>query len=86
VVLTGGASQLRGLPDLAEQIFDLPVKVARPVVFLNGQEQILGPEYSTAVGLVKFGQLCLQSSAGKSGKKRGLGIFSKIKEVISEYF
>lgn len=86
VILTGGGSQLRGLPELAEQIFDLPAKLARPVVFLNGQEQILGPEFSTGVGLVKFGLLSSQSGSGKSGKKRGLGLFTKIKDVFSEYF
>ncbi len=86
VILTGGASQLRGLPELAEQIFDLPAKIARPTVFLNGQEQILGPEFSTGVGLVKYGLLSSRSVSGKSGKKRGLGIISKIKDVFSEYF
>lgn len=86
VILTGGASQLRGLPELAEQIFDLPAKIARPTVFLNGQEQVLGPEFSTGVGLVKYGLLSIQSGPGKSGKKRGLGIISKIKDVFSEYF
>jgi cell division protein FtsA len=86
VILTGGASQLRGLPELAEQIFDLPAKIARPTVFLNGQEQTLGPEFSTGVGLVKYGLLSSRLVSSKSGKKRGFGIISKIKDVFSEYF
>jgi cell division protein FtsA len=86
VILTGGASQLRGLPELAEQIFDLPAKLARPTVFMDDQDQILGPEFSTGVGLAKYGLLSSQSATGKLSKKRGFGLFTKIKDVFSEYF
>jgi len=86
VILTGGASQLYGLPELAEQIFDLPAKLARPTVFQDGQDLILGPELSTGVGLARYGLLSRHTGKGRAGKKHGLRIFSKIKDAFSEYF
>jgi len=49
VVITGGVSLLRGITELAEQIFECPVRVAQP--------QYLGvksPIYSTAVGIISY--------------------------------
>jgi len=55
IVLTGGASQMEGAPELAEQIFDMPVKVGYPSG-LGGLMQSAGsPIYATGVGLVLYG-------------------------------
>lgn len=51
VVLTGGASALPGMPELAEQIFDLPVRRGAPVGFSGLTEEICNPRFSTGVGL-----------------------------------
>jgi cell division protein FtsA len=55
IVLTGGGGCLRGLPELAEKIFDLPVRVASPRGLAHMSEQVSQPEYATAVGLVLYG-------------------------------
>jgi cell division protein FtsA len=55
IVLTGGGSQLRGLPELAEKFFNLPVRVALPRGLADMSEEVSRPEYSTAVGLVLYG-------------------------------
>ena len=55
IVLTGGGSHLRGLPELAEKIFNLPVRVAVPRGLGGMSEEVSRPEYSTAVGLVLYG-------------------------------
>ncbi len=55
IVLTGGASQLRGLPEMAERVFALPVRVAAPRGLIGMSEEVTRPEYSTAVGLVLYG-------------------------------
>jgi cell division protein FtsA len=55
IVLTGGGAHLRGLPELAERIFNLPARVASPRGLAKMSEQVSRPEYSTAVGLVLYG-------------------------------
>jgi cell division protein FtsA len=55
IVLTGGGAHLRGLPELAEKIFDLPVRVAVPRGLAEMNEQVSRPEYATAVGLLLYG-------------------------------
>jgi cell division protein FtsA len=54
IVLTGGGAHLRGLVELAEHIFNLPVRVATPYGLDEMSEQVSQPEYSTAVGLVLY--------------------------------
>ena len=54
IVLTGGGAHLRGLVELAEHIFNLPVRVAAPRGLYEMNEQVSQPEYSTAVGLLLY--------------------------------
>jgi len=55
IIFTGGGAHLRGLPELAEKVFNLPVRVAAPRGLSGMSEQVSQPEYSTAVGLVLYG-------------------------------
>lgn len=55
IVLTGAGAKLRGLVELAEHIFKLPVRVATPRGLAEMSEEVSQPEYSTAVGLVLYG-------------------------------
>jgi cell division protein FtsA len=55
IVLTGGGAHLRGLVELSESVFNLPVRVAAPRGLAEMSEQVSRPEYSTAVGLVLYG-------------------------------
>jgi len=55
VVLTGGASLIEGAAQLAEEIFELPVKVGYPNGLSGLMETARSPVYSTAVGLVLYG-------------------------------
>lgn len=63
LVLTGGASQLTGLAELAERMFGLPVRVAVPRGMEDMTEDVSKPEYSTAVGLVLYGARAQRSQA-----------------------
>ncbi len=51
VVLTGGASSLPGMPELAEQVFDLPVRRGIPMGFTGLTEAASNPRFATGVGL-----------------------------------
>jgi cell division protein FtsA len=55
MIVTGGGSHLRGLPELAERIFNLPVRVASPRGLAGMSDEVSQPEYATAVGLVLYG-------------------------------
>jgi cell division protein FtsA len=52
VVLTGGTANLPGIAQVAEQIFNLPVRVGTPTSVGGLVDLIKGPEYAAAVGLV----------------------------------
>ncbi len=56
VMLTGGCSLLRGIKDVAESVFDLPVHLARDADVSGPKSVLNNPQYSTAIGLIKFAQ------------------------------
>jgi cell division protein FtsA len=55
VVLTGGGSLLPGMTEVAEQVFDLPVRQGLPVTADSSAQDGKGPQHSAAVGLALFG-------------------------------
>ncbi|MDL2343556.1 cell division protein FtsA [Deinococcus sp. MIMF12] len=55
VVLTGGASLLRGIPELARDRFRLPVRVGRPRGIGGLTDIVNGPAHAGGVGLVLYG-------------------------------
>jgi cell division protein FtsA len=55
VVVTGGTSILHGVPELAESVFDQPVRRGVPGDVGGLADVIRSPIYSTAVGLALYG-------------------------------
>jgi cell division protein FtsA len=55
LVLTGGGSRLMGLPELADRMFSLPVRVGAPRSLPGLPEEFAQPEYSACVGLLLYG-------------------------------
>jgi len=55
VVLTGGGSLLPGMTEVAEQIFDVPVRHGRPESIDGLVQPDSGPRQATAVGLALWG-------------------------------
>ena len=53
VVLTGGASLLTGMVDLAEDVFNLPARIGVPQEMGGVSERIRNPRYATAIGLLQ---------------------------------
>ena len=56
IVLTGGSSKIEGAVDLAEEIFDQPVRLGSPQLVSGLGEVINDPIYATGIGLLKYGQ------------------------------
>jgi cell division protein FtsA len=89
VVLTGGCAILEGIPELAEQVFNLPVRRGAPVG-IGGLVDLVGsPIYATGVGLVIYGSQHREQSQSRFKVGEG-NIFSKVthrmKEWIGEFF
>jgi cell division protein FtsA len=78
IVLTGGGANLRGLVELSEHIFNLPVRVAVPRGLADMSDQVSRPEYSTAVGLVLFAARTRRVADAKPG-----GWVGKLKSMFA---
>lgn len=71
VVLTGGASQLSGLPDAARRILARNVRLGRPLGVTGLPEAAKGPAFATTVGLLIYPQVAsFESEYGKNGGLR----------------
>lgn len=55
VVLTGGSSVMRGMVELAEEVFHLPARVGAPQYDGSLADVVCQPYYATAMGLVMEG-------------------------------
>ena len=56
VILTGGASQLSGLADLAARMLRRPVRIGRPLGLSGLPEAAKGPAFAVAAGLLVYPQ------------------------------
>lgn len=54
VVLTGGGAQLSGLAQLANRVFELPVKISRGSFIQGVPDELKSPVYSCALGLLCY--------------------------------
>jgi len=56
MVLTGGTAQMEGAVELAEEIFHMPVRLAKPHKAQGPSGLLDNPTYSTCVGLLNYAQ------------------------------
>jgi cell division protein FtsA len=64
-VLTGGAVLLEGMPEFAEEILGMPVRIGFPTGVKGITQLVHGPQYATGVGLVKFGAHAVADSLAR---------------------
>lgn len=87
IVITGGSAILSGMPELAEQVFNLPVRRGNPLDIGGLTDIVNSPVYATGVGLVKYGSLNIQSQHFKIGEANVFERVSRrMKEWLSEFF
>ena len=54
IILTGGGASLSGITDIAQEIFNMPVKIGIPDT-INGKADIINnPRYATGIGIIKY--------------------------------
>jgi cell division protein FtsA len=54
-VITGGCAMLHGMAELAEEIFNIPVKLGTPNSVKSVTNDVYKPNHATGVGLVLYG-------------------------------
>lgn len=91
VVLTGGGAILEGLPEIAEQIFDMPVRRGTPNGIGGLVDVVASPVYSTAVGLVLCGyRNRLGLGMADTGRAAATGTFGRVagrlRNLLSDFF
>jgi cell division protein FtsA len=74
IVLTGGTSLLANIVEMAEQVFDMPVRMAYPSGISGRVEDVRSPRCTTGVGLVLYG-----SKAANTGPRESGGMVSRLK-------
>jgi cell division protein FtsA len=72
IFITGGCSQLRGLEALTSDVFGLPVKLARTLPMAGVTTAFENPQFSTALGLVRYAQLMHMDRPTSNGLFKGV--------------
>ncbi|OHB33878.1 MAG: cell division protein FtsA [Desulfuromonadaceae bacterium GWC2_58_13] len=83
VVITGGTCILPGMPELAEQVFNLPVRRGVPRDIGGLTDVVNSPIYATGVGLVKYGSKNMQTKNFAIGQQN---VFDKVIRRMKEWF
>ena len=71
VFLTGGTRRMRGLTELANEVFGLSIYVADQVNMSGVHASFRDPQYSTAVGLIRYAQILDAEREAGSGSFLG---------------
>ncbi|NBW41038.1 cell division protein FtsA [bacterium] len=82
IILTGGTANLDGVVELAEQVFELPVRTGKPFGLSGVKEMIEQPEFSTAVGLVVHGARAVKIRSFGENQ----GFFRRTVNRVSQFF
>ena len=78
IVLTGGGAELEGIVEVAEGIFDGPVRRGIPAGVGGLTEVVSRPEWATATGLLLYGHRYKPSRPRRRGVARLTGSVSKM--------
>ncbi len=84
VVLTGGGALLPGTTELAEQMFDMPVRAAEIKGIEHTPDELNSARYATAHGLLVYGFTYEPIMSGKNGWARRL--LKKLENLFSKQF
>jgi cell division protein FtsA len=69
MVLTGGASALPGIRDLASQVLGLPVQLAQPQNLSGMVDKLDSPAFSTSVGLLSWASMMSEFAQETSSRR-----------------
>uniref|UniRef100_A0A7C4YQN1 Cell division protein FtsA n=1 Tax=candidate division WOR-3 bacterium TaxID=2052148 RepID=A0A7C4YQN1_UNCW3 len=82
IVLTGGTAKMKGIAQLAEEIFGTYVKIGIPERDISGlKDSVHSPAFATSVGLVKYAMAHPQEKEYKESRN-----MKKIVETMKKWF
>ena len=87
LVLTGGGSLLLGMPELAQQMLGLPVRIGKPKISYMFKEALDSPIYATGYGLLVHA--LKKNKSGSLDNLSGAGInriFWRMKSWVMDFF
>lgn len=88
IVLTGGGALLDGMAEIAEQIFDLPIRRGVPTGIGGLVDHVSTPAFATPVGLVMYAHRQQQQRAARAAS--GAGMFTtlagSIRRLLREFY
>ena len=77
-MFTGGASQLPGLRELAQRVFNCPVRIAKPVLLQHAPRQ--SGDFSSVIGALLYQGMPMDEWFAK--KQKTWGLFSWLREKV----
>ena len=83
IVITGGSAMMRGMVELGEEIFHMPVRLGMPRYVGGLSEVISNPRYATGVGLVLMGKQQLERHLTVQMESNS---FSRMMEKMKSWF
>lgn len=87
IVISGGSAMMRGMMDLGEEIFHMPVRLGMPR-YVGGLSEVVGnPRYATGVGLILMGKQQLERHLTGQLESSSVGrLFEKMKSWFQGNF
>ncbi len=82
IVITGGTALLDGLEEVAEEIFDLPVRRGDPSGAGGLVDRVGTPDFATTVGLIQYGYNLYKEKGLPRDRKKSF--WSKFKDWLKE--
>lgn len=93
LVITGGGSQLDGLVEMGEFIFDFPIRKGQPPMVGGLKDVVKGGEFATAIGLLCYALEAKKELLSESSPSMGLpisdslqGVAGKMKKFFTDLF
>ena len=87
IVITGGSAMMRGMMELGEEIFHMPVRMGMPRYVGGLSEVVSNPRYATGVGLILMGKQQLERHLTGQMESSSIGrIFEKMKSWFQGNF
>ncbi len=75
IFITGGCSLLQGIDHLAEEIFEIPARVAHAQTMSGLTSAFQNPQFATAIGLIKYAQAVQVDRPQRRGLRQLIGKF-----------
>ena len=87
IVITGGSATMRGMLELGEEIFHMPVRMGMPRYVGGLSEVVSNPRYATGVGLILMGKQQLERHLTVQMETSSVGrVFDKMKSWFQGNF